>query len=200
MWDTTPKTILEQTHPATGSKVFLTFMEESHIRHLIKLVRKPDLIDSIGWNTFLEDDDKEGFIESVSGYSLPYSRKSPPIVFGVYLTQGALPIGYVALKGLNQDLLTAEIGIAILDQKYHNKGYGRLVLKRMITYAFDELQIKTIAAIILATNKQSINMVKRLGFVVKEIMYHSWPMPNGTLADMLWMEITSETWYSEPTT
>jgi len=34
------------------------------------------------------------------------------------------------------DLLTTEIGIAILDKKYRNKGYGTLGLKRLIIYTF----------------------------------------------------------------
>ncbi|EDN71720.1 acetyltransferase, GNAT family [Beggiatoa sp. SS] len=148
----------------------------------------------MGWNTFFEEDDTEGFIESVSNFALPYSRKSSPIMFGIYLESREFPIGYVALKGLNRDLLTAEIAVAILDKQFSGKGYGRLALKRMITYAFHELQIKTIAAAILVSNKMSTNMVKKLGFIVKEIMYNSWSMPNGELADMLWMEVTSETW------
>jgi len=186
--------LLEQAHKATGSKILLTFMEDSHIEHLIKLAQEPTLSDSMGWNTVFEDNDKEGFIESVSNFALPYSRKSPPIVFGIYLEPKELPIGYVALKGLNRDLLTAEIAVAIFDKQFSGKGYGRLALKRMITYAFQKCHIKTIAAAILVSNKMSANMVKRLGFVVKEIMYNSWLMPNGELADMRWVEVTSETW------
>ena len=104
-----------------------------------------------------------------------------------------MPIGYVALKGMNMELFTAEIGIAILDKKYRNKGYGTLALKRAIAYAFDELGIKVIAAAILVSNKTSTKVFKRLGFVVKEIMHDSWLMPNGDLADMLWMELKKET-------
>ena len=33
-------------------------------------------------------------------------------------------------------------------------------------------------------------MVKNLGFVVTEIKYKSWQMPNGELADMVFMELT----------
>ncbi|MDY7003717.1 MAG: GNAT family protein [Cyanobacteriota bacterium] len=87
------------------------------------------------------------------------------------------------------DLLTAEAGLGILDKKYRNKGYGKLALKRVIIYAFDELQIKTIGASILSSNKSSINLGKNLGFVVREIMYKSWPMPNGDLADLVLMEL-----------
>lgn len=87
------------------------------------------------------------------------------------------------------DLLTAEIGIAILDKKYRNKGYGKLGLKRLINYAFDELHIQTIGSVILLSNNRSMNMFKNIGFVVREIMYKSWPMPNGDLVDMVLMEL-----------
>ncbi|MGD1809006.1 GNAT family N-acetyltransferase [Dapis sp. BLCC M126] len=134
--------------------------------------------------------DTEQFIEAISDFTLPYSRKSQPLVFGVYLAPESLPIGYVLLKGFNMDLLTAETAVAILDQKYRNKGYGKLALKRVILYAFDELGIKTIGATIILSNKSSINMVKNLGFVATEIKNKSWPMPNGELADMVFMELT----------
>ncbi len=188
------KILLEQEHKKTGFKVFLASMEDSHIKHLIKLAQDPSLPDLLGWNTFFELDETEQFIEAISSYALPYSRKSQPLVFGVYLDPESLPIGYVVLKGLNTDLLTSEIGVAILDQKYRSKGYGKLALKRLVIYAFDELQIKTIGSAILSSNKSSINMTKNLGFIVSEIMYKSWPMPNGDLVDMVLMELTKETW------
>lgn len=188
------KILLEQEHKPTGLKVFLASMEDSHIKHLIKLARDPSLPDLLGWNTFFELDETEQFIEAISSYAFPYSRKSQPLVFGVYLDPAEFPIGYVVLKGLNMELLTTEIGVAILDQKYWNKKYGTLALKRLISYTFDELHIQTIGSVILSSNNRSIKMCKNLGFVVREIMHKSWPMPNGDLVDMVLMELTKETW------
>ena len=79
------KILLEQEHKPTGFKVLLTSMEDSHIKHLIKLAQDQSLIDLLGWNTFFEPDDTEQFIQAISDYTLPYSRKSQPLVFGVYL-------------------------------------------------------------------------------------------------------------------
>ncbi len=165
-------------------------MANSHIKHLIELAQDESLIDLLGWNTFFQPNETEEFIEAISSYAFPYSRKSQLIPLGIYLNQENFPIGYVVLKCLNMDLLTAEIGVAILDKKYRNKGYGKLALKRLIVYAFNELGLKTIGAVILLSNKSSINMVKNIGFVVTEVKYKSWPMPNGDLADMVFMELT----------
>lgn len=81
---------------------------------------------------------------------------------------------------------------SVLDKRYRNKGYGKLALKRLIIYAFDELNIQTIGSVILLSNKSSINMFKNLGFVVRETMYKSWAMPNGKLADMVLMELKNQ--------
>ena len=171
----------------------LTSIDQDHIKHLINLAQDSSLIDLMGWDTFFDPNNTEEFIEAISCYVLPYSRPSQPLIFGVYLDLESFPIGSVVLKGLNMELLTSEIAVAILDQKYRNKGYGRLALKRLITYAFDELHIQIIAASILSSNQRSINRVRKLGFVVREIMYKSWQMPNGDLADMLWMELKNLT-------
>lgn len=47
--------LLEQVHPATGTKMFLTFLKEGHIKHLIKLARDHHLTDLMAWNTSFED-------------------------------------------------------------------------------------------------------------------------------------------------
>lgn len=185
----TEKVILEQQHKATGTTIFLTSMEDEHVRHLIQLARDPDLSDLMGWSPFFEPNETEKFVEAISCIALSYSRKSQPIVLGISLDLEALPIGYTVLKGLNMDMLTAEVGLAVLDRKYRTRGYGRLGLKRIVNYAFDELNIETIGAAILSSNVGSINMCKKTGFIIREIMRNSWPMPDGTLADMTWMEV-----------
>ncbi|MEB3340176.1 GNAT family N-acetyltransferase [Okeania sp.] len=184
--------LLDQEHKAAGSKFFLASMPDNHVKHLIKLAQDESLIDLLGWNTFFQPNETEEFIEAISSYAFPYSRQSQPIPFGIYLGVESFPIGYVVLKGLNRDLLTAEIGIAILDKKYTNKGYGSLALKRLIIYAFEELYIQRIGAVALLSNNRSINVFKNLGFLVREVMYKSWPMPNGELADMVLMELIND--------
>ncbi|NET00749.1 MAG: GNAT family N-acetyltransferase [Sphaerospermopsis sp. SIO1G1] len=182
--------ILEEEYKATGTKLFLASIEHNHIQHLIKLAQDLSLIDLLGWNTVFEINEVEKFIAAISSYALPYCRKSQPLILGVYLETEDFPIGYVVLKGFNMDLLAAEVGVVILDPRYRKKGYGRLVLRRIVRYAFDELQLKKIGSSILLSNKTSINMCKKVGFVVTEILYKSWQMPKGDLVDMVLMELT----------
>ncbi|MDY7003716.1 MAG: hypothetical protein SWX82_07065 [Cyanobacteriota bacterium] len=88
------KILLEQEHKPTGFKVFLTSMEDTHIKHLIKLAQDESLIDLLGRSTSFKPDDTEQFIESILNCTFPYSRrKSQPLVFGVYLALESWPIG-----------------------------------------------------------------------------------------------------------
>lgn len=77
--------LLEQKHKATGYKIFLASMEDSHVKHLIKLAQDSSLIDLLGWNTFFQPNDTAEFIEAISSYAFHYSRKSQPLPFGNYL-------------------------------------------------------------------------------------------------------------------
>ncbi|MCV6636933.1 GNAT family N-acetyltransferase [Candidatus Albibeggiatoa sp. nov. NOAA] len=178
--------------PISGFTFHLGLMSDEHHKHLIKLAQNPQLSDSMGWDTFFKDDDIKGFLSAISEHALPYSQVSQAVIFGIYPSSEALPVGYVVLKGFNPDLQTAEIGIAILDQKF--KGLGRLAAGLMIEYGFAKLQLNTIAATILCSNQNSINTSKKLGFETKSILYQSWTLPSGELTDMVWQELNSTTW------
>ena len=110
------------------------------------------------------------------------------MVLGIYVQSKTQPIGYVVLKGLNMELFTAEVGIAILDQRYWRQGIGRKALRLIMDYAVQKLRIQTLAAAVLVTNQRSILLFQRLGFKIRETWYQSWSMPSGELADMLWLE------------
>ncbi|WP_353571060.1 GNAT family N-acetyltransferase [Candidatus Albibeggiatoa sp. nov. BB20] len=181
--------------PISGFEFHISPILDEHVKHLIKLAQHPQLPDLMGWDTYFEDNDITGFLDAISEYALSYSKPSQPIVFGIYPASYLLPVGYLVLKGFNQDERTAEIGIAILNQKF--KGLGRFVSRLIIEYSFTQLQLHTLAATILCSNKNSINMTKKLGFSTKEVLYKSWALPNGELADMEWLELNYTTWQQQ---
>lgn len=184
--------ILTQEHQATQRKVLLTKISDRDLEHLIKLARDPDLVKLMGWDTSFELKNSEQFIQALSERALPFSEPSPPLILGIFLGFSSYPIGYVVLKGVNKTLKTAEVGVAVLDNKYRSKGYGKLALHRIIIYAFSILNIELIESTILASNKASINMCKKLGFFIREYMQQAWSMPDGNLVDIVWMELKRE--------
>lgn len=183
-----PKTVLEQKHRKTNTTIFLASLSVPHLQHLMNLARDPSLGERMGWSPYFEPDETELFIDAISCIALPYSIQANPAVFGIYPNLEQWPVGYAVLKGINHELGTAEAGIAVLDPDYNTRGFGRLALDRIVRYAFDELHLSAVGAAILATNNQSINMCRKTGFGMREVMPDSWTMPDGRVVDMLWME------------
>ncbi|MEM9218354.1 MAG: GNAT family protein [Cyanobacteria bacterium P01_F01_bin.150] len=184
----------DQKQRELDAKIFLKTMEDNHVSHLIKLANNPSLVNLLGWTPFFESHETGKFIQAISLFAFPYSIKSPPLAFGVYRKSQALPIGYAVLKGINRRARTAEIGIAILDGTHRRRGYGFLATQYMLQHAFLKLNCQLIGAAILCSNIGSINMFKKLGFVEQQVMYRSWEMPDGTIEDMLRMELTRQRW------
>lgn len=170
------------------TEISLASMEYGCIQHLIRLAQDPSLTNLMGWDTWFAEHEVDAFIEAISLFAFPYSRASESVVFGIYIQSATKPIGYVVLKGLNMELFTAEIGIAILDKRYWRQGIGRKALHLMMDYAVQALRIRTLAAAVLVTNQQSIHLFQKLGFKIRETWHRSWPMPSGELEDMLWLE------------
>lgn len=185
--------LLEKTHDRTGIRIFLSLIsaphfDREHLQRLIQLARDPNLVELMGWNPLFEISETQAFIDALACIALPYSIETDPMVFGIYADPEQLPVGYAVLKGLNRELGTAEVGVAVLDPVYRPRGFGRLALDRMVSYAFECLNLQTVGAAILATNQRSINMCRKTGFRLREVMPNSWSMPDGQVVDMVWME------------
>ena len=181
--------ILTEQDSTTGTTIFLASMSKNHITHLIKhATHDPTLLESLGWSPCFQPDETEEFIEALSNFVLPYSKKSEPVLFGVYLDLKDFPIGYIALKGINMETRTAEPGQAVFDPKYRAAGIGTLALKRMLQYAFEELQLKIVGGTIVPSNQACLNMCKKLGFVIREPLRNAWTMPDGRVTDLIWVE------------
>lgn len=60
----------------------------------------------------------------------------------------------------------AGIGILIADESYRRKGYATMSLTCLIQYCFKTLQLHQLYCNILATNIESIDLFKKLGFVL----------------------------------
>jgi [ribosomal protein S5]-alanine N-acetyltransferase len=56
----------------------------------------------------------------------------------------------------------ADIGYA-LHQGYWGKGYATQALRRVLSYAFEELQLNRVAAEVLAANAASIHLLEKMG-------------------------------------
>ena len=76
-------------------------------------------------------------------------------------------IGNVELMDYNG--VSAELAISIC-KKMQNKHYGMEAMKTIIEYAFNELKLSTLNAVVFSNNYRSLHCIEKLGFVKYKVV------------------------------
>jgi len=77
-------------------------------------------------------------------------------------------IGTVELGFINYKKKECKICRFIIGEKYRNKGYGTEILKFLINYAFNELNMNKALLHVSSINKSAIKCYEKVGFTVIE--------------------------------
>ena len=174
-------------------KVFLAPMEKSHISRYMELSGDGDLIDTMGWRPFQPGED-ERFLKAVEIVTLPSTRDRNPVTISIVAVEGNRPIGYVTLKGIDLAKGCAELGIAIMDQRYRSAGYGPDALCLAADYGFETLRLRVLGLTVFPSNTRAIRAYENAGFKGSGVLRNSWRMPDGQWRDMVAMELTRKDW------
>jgi len=153
----------------------------------------PELISTMGWRPF-NTDESDRFIRTAEVMTLPYCGNGQPVTFSIITIEGDLPIGYITLKGINQDRASAELGIAIMDNLYRSGGYGTDALNLAAGYAFKDMGMKIIGLTVFPSNVRAIKAYEKIGFKTTDVLENAWRMPDGQQLDMQLMELDKDDW------
>jgi len=80
-------------------------------------------------------------------------------------------IGSILLQPL-EGTFEIEIGYHILPEHW-GKGYGSEAARRIVNYAFEDLDLPRICAVILPRNARSLSIIKKLDFIQRGILLHA---------------------------
>jgi RimJ/RimL family protein N-acetyltransferase len=102
-------------------------------------------------------------------------------------------IGGGGLFGINNFTRSAELGIAIYAEKNWGKGYGTDIMKVLLRFGFDFLNLNRIQLRVVDYNIRGIKTYKKVGFkeVGKFRQTHYW---EGKYYDHILMDILREEW------
>ena len=106
-------------------------------------------------------------------------------------------IGNVYLNNINKIHRTAEIGILIGNKEYRKRGYGTEAVAQIIDYAFNELGLHRLQAVILESNAASKRTFQKIGFSEEGLMRHTL-YKNGAYQNQLIMSILSSEYFNHP--
>ncbi len=103
-------------------------------------------------------------------------------------------IGWIDLKNIDKLNKHAELGIAIGDKNYWDKGYGLAAMVEMLKYGFDKLNLNKIWLRVEVDNERAIKSYKKIGYVEEGILRQD-RLRNGEFIDRLRMSILKSEFY-----
>lgn len=101
--------------------------------------------------------------------------------------KGKIPVGTVGLSHIDYRNQIAELGI-LIDKDWQHKGIGREALNLLIEFAWNEMNMRKIKALVFKENEAAINLYKSCGFVEEGILKKE-IFKNGEFKDVVIMAL-----------
>lgn len=172
-----------------GKRVLLRAIERTDKELLRSLMNDPEIEQLLGgWSFPISDDNQEEWIKELH-------PKEHTMRCIIEVIEDKIAIGTVILSDIDYKNGTAEIHIK-LSKDYSGRGYGTDTLKAVITYAFCELRLHCVYALILEHNRASQRLFEKFGFQ-KEGILRSRIYKKGGYQNQLVYSILSEDAYGD---
>lgn len=102
-------------------------------------------------------------------------------------------IGHVGLYDIDHRIRKAEFGILLGDTSFHGRGVGKHVTATIITFGFEQLNLRRISLTVLDINKRAMALYKLLGFTVEGRLRDD-DFRDGRYGDVIQMSILNDEW------
>lgn len=122
-------------------RLILKEIDESHIEDILKIRSNPYINRFVKRNSPKSNYDALEFILHVKNKT----RQNEMLFWGISCKNQSTLIGTICLWNFSADRKTAEIGYELLPE-HHQKGIMSEVLKKVIEYGFNELNLQTVLA------------------------------------------------------
>jgi len=170
-----------------GDRIYLSPVNTDDAEMYVKWLNDFSLTDGIGQSQKVTTITREKqWLEKV--------QENNEYQFAIVKKDDDTLLGNCGLMDVNFLKQTAELGIFIGEASERNKGYGEEVIKLLIKYGFDYLNLNNIMLIVFSFNESAIKCYKKCGF--KEFgRRHNVVTIKNKLYDDIYMEILKEDYY-----
>jgi len=110
-------------------------------------------------------------------------------VWAIVLKENNRPIGWIGLYNTNRHDKCKEMEF-IMSEKYQNRGYATEAAKRVLRYAFEELDIMVVAVCHYPHNLKSKRVIEKCGFTYEGTLRKY----SKNLSDSVRYSMTKEEW------
>ena len=165
-----------------GEHIYLSPMSVEDVETYVKWLNDFNVTNPIGSSfriTSLESE-KQWLANNSSKYQ-----------FAIVRLEDDKLIGNCGIESIDHIRQCAEVGLFIGDEENRNKGYGAEVLKLLLDYGFNYLNLNNIMLKVFSFNERAISCYKKVGF--KEIgRRRKSYFVNGKFYDEVYMDILRE--------
>ena len=146
-----------------GERIILREIEEDDLNSIVKWRNDPDILRWLFSYSPLNETKQRRWYEK-------YLADDTQQTFIIEVKEEKIPIGTVGLTSIDYKNQRAELGVLIGDENWQNKGMGKEALDLLIKFAFDEMNIRKIKAIVFEENVPAIRLYKSCGFVEEGVL------------------------------
>lgn len=134
---------------------------------------------------------EEEWVKRVSADPRQAAAEHVVLLFGPHGAE--TPIGSTGFHGLNWIARRGEWGILIGEPEHWNQGYGREVARRMLQYAFEDLNLNRVELRVNSANPAGIKAYEAAGFI-REGTLRQAGWVEGRYEDILVMSVLRQEW------
>jgi RimJ/RimL family protein N-acetyltransferase len=172
-----------------GKRIRLRAIERTDLPKFVGWLNEPEVIENLEIHTPLSLAQEEDWFNK--NLSLPGDEQ----VLAIDVKERSMyqMIGTLAFVKINLFDRSGEVGIAIGNKSYWNKGYGTEALQTLIRHGFETLGLNRIWLRVYETNARGIQAYKKAGFIHEGIMRQAhWK--NGRFVDVHIMGVLVSEW------
>ena len=120
-------------------------------------------------------------------------KKHNQFVFAVRTREDDRPIGFARLEHIEWNHAHGGLALGLASPDDRRKGYGTEVLRLLLRYAFDELNLHRLTAVVFEYNTAALSFFEKAGFVI-EVRRRQAINRDGKRWDWLHLGLLREEW------
>ncbi len=167
-----------------GHHVVLVPIEKEHLPNYVRWFADAEVLAYFGSYLPMNLADEESWYEA---------QNQNPNVVNFAIEVASQHIGGTGFFDLNNRHQRAEVGLFIGEKSFWNQGLGQDVLKTMVAYGFDYLNLHRIYLRVFPENERAVRAYEKVGFV-HEGRFRQVEWRHGRWYDLLYMSVLRHEW------
>lgn len=172
-----------------GKTIRLRAIERYDLPHFVEWLNDPEVRRNLLVSIPLSQAQEDGWFER----TLNRPPEEQPLGIEVQTTEGWHLVGNCSFFDIDSRNRSAEIGIFIGNKEYWGRGYGTQVMRLMLKYGFNTLNLNRIYLRVYESNQRGIRCYEKAGFVHEGRLRQAIFM-DGRYIDMLMMSVIRSEW------